>query len=45
MDTLIELIRKSNTLFYNQYFSARGIKDLGMGRKEEEKPAEPVAPN
>jgi len=45
MDTLIELVRKNNTLFYNQYFSARGIKDLGMGRKEEEKPAEPVTPS
>lgn len=41
-DTLIELVRKSNTLFYDQYFSARGIKDLGMGRKEEEKPVEPT---
>lgn len=41
-DTLIELVRKSNTLFYDQYFSARGIKDLGMGKKEEEKPAEPT---
>jgi hypothetical protein len=45
MDTLIELVRKNNTLFYNQYFSARGIKDLGMGRKEEEKAAEPVMPS
>jgi hypothetical protein len=43
-DTLIELVRKSNTLFYDQYFAARGIKDLGMGKKEEEKPAEPAQP-
>lgn len=42
MDTLIELVRKSNTLFYDQYFAARGIKDLGAGKKEEEKPAEPA---
>ena len=42
LDTLIELARKSGQLFYNQYFSARVIKDLGMGRKEEEKPAEPT---
>ncbi|KAF0138811.1 MAG: hypothetical protein FD122_3693 [Stygiobacter sp.] len=42
MDTLIELIRKNNTLFYNQYFAARVIKDLGMGKKVEEKPAETI---
>jgi hypothetical protein len=42
IDSLIELIRKNNTLFYNQYFAARVIKDLGMGKKIEEKPAEAI---
>jgi hypothetical protein len=42
IDSLIELIRKSNTLFYNQYFAARVIKDLGAGKKIEEKQPEPV---
>ena len=41
-DTLVELVRKSNTLFYDRYFAARGIKDLGIGKKEEEKPVEPA---
>jgi hypothetical protein len=40
LDQLIELIRKSNKLFYDKYITARGIRDLG-GRKKtaEEKPA------
>ena len=43
LDTMIELIRKSNTLFYDQYFAARNIKDLGMGKKTEEvRTPEPV---
>lgn len=33
LDNLIELLRKSNKLFYDKYFSARGIRDLGGGRK------------
>lgn len=44
LDNLIELVRKTDKLFYDKYYSARGIKDLGMGRKKEEKPAEPEQP-
>ncbi len=43
LDALIELVRKSNTLFYNQYYSARVIKDLGTPQKTDEvKTPEPV---
>jgi hypothetical protein len=33
LDQLIELLRKSNKLFYDKYWSARGIDDLGGGKK------------
>jgi len=43
LDALIELVRKTNTLFYDQYYSARVIKDLGTPQKTEEvKTPEPV---
>jgi hypothetical protein len=43
LDALIELVRKSNTLFYDQYYAARVIKDLGTPQKTEEvKTPEPV---
>ena len=32
-DNLIELLKKDNKLFYDKYNSARGIRDLGGGRK------------
>jgi len=43
LDTMIELIKKSQPLFYDQYFAARNIKDLGATHKTEEaKPGEPA---
>ena len=43
LDALIELVRKSNTLFYDQYYVARVIKDLGTPQKTEGvKTPEPV---
>ena len=43
LDALIELVRKTNTLFYDQYYAARVIKDLGTPQKTEEvKTPEPV---
>lgn len=41
MDTMMELVRPDNTQFYNQYFSARVIKDLGAGRKITDTPPPP----
>lgn len=42
LDSLIELIRKSNPIFYNEYYSARVIKDLGASHKTPEEPAQPI---
>ena len=43
LDALIELVRKTNTLFYEQYYAARVIKDLGTPQKiGEVKTPEPV---
>lgn len=39
IDSLMEAFKKSNSQFYLAYFSARGIKDLGLNSKKE-----PVAP-
>ncbi|MGD8778325.1 MAG: hypothetical protein PVH88_05115 [Ignavibacteria bacterium] len=39
LDNLMELFRESNIDFYNQYISARVIKDLGVTKSKEE-PAE-----
>ncbi|MEW5844549.1 MAG: hypothetical protein AB1775_14940 [Bacteroidota bacterium] len=36
LDTMMELVRQDDPQFYNQYFSARVIKDLGAGRKTTE---------
>ncbi|KAF0140046.1 MAG: hypothetical protein FD122_2807 [Stygiobacter sp.] len=36
LDALIELVRKTNILFYDQYYAARVIKDLGTPQKTEE---------
>ena len=36
LDTMIELIKKRQPLFYDQYFAARNIKDLGAPHKTEE---------
>lgn len=36
LDTMIELVKKSQPLFYDQYFAARNIKDLGASHKTEE---------
>ncbi len=40
MDRLIELLRESNGEFYNEYFAARVIKDLGIRHRTDE----PVTP-
>jgi hypothetical protein len=39
IDPGMELIRGSNTELYNDYFSARVIKDLGIRHKPETAPA------
>lgn len=36
LDTMMELVKKSEPLFYDQYQAARGIKDLGSTHKTEE---------
>lgn len=41
LDTMMELVRQDNVQFYNQYFSARVIKDLGAGRKTTDTPPPP----
>lgn len=41
LDRLVELLRESNTNFYNEYFAARVIKDLGI-RHREAKPKPPT---
>jgi len=39
LDHLIELVRRSNTQFYNEYFAARVIKDLGTRHRPPQEPA------
>jgi hypothetical protein len=42
IDTLMQHFRKRDTEFYNAYFGARSIRDLGERRKEKGAPGGPV---
>jgi hypothetical protein len=42
IDTLVELVKNNNSDFYNQYFAARTIKDIGGSPKAKAKVAEAI---
>ena len=44
IDTLVENFKMSNKTFYDQYWSARTIKDLGLGHDGDDTPPTPPAP-
>jgi len=43
IDSLMESFKTANEIFYNKYWSARVIKDLGLGHND--KPTPPPTPN
>ena len=45
MDTLVENFKNGNKTFYDKYWSARTIKDLGLGHGGDDTPPTPPAPN
>ncbi len=44
IDTLMENFKADNKMFYDQYWSAREIKDLGLGYKDNPTPPTPPTP-
>ena len=44
IDALMENFKADNKMFYDQYWSARVIKDLGLGRGEVPTPQAPPTP-
>lgn len=43
MDNIVEAIRSTQTQFYNEYFAARVVKELGIRHEAKQAPAAPAA--